>query len=337
MHILSDLSVSFWQLFVAVNSCCQFILSFHIYFFAFYLTMVFLSALMSAYMMTLASSSNVKYVNPMQGTAKDPRINAVEYGGMIPSTGTPFGMTRWTPMTAQNLIGTCPYLYSDTTFHGFLATHQPAVWMGESAEFAVTPGMGSVKTTFEDRSLKYSHVGEVSTPQYFKTVLKTQEDTSIVAELTATSRTGTMRFTFDSDVELPFVTFEATREGNVGEIFIDIENNEIRGTNPERQDSVTGPFKASDFKGYFVARFDRSLKSASSYGTSLSGVLFPDTLENTGESLAAYVQFESDVRVLNVQVGVSYISYEQARQNLENELGDAATLEETASSKGFID
>ena len=41
--------------------------------------MVFLSAVMSAYLMSLATAtSNVKYVDPMQGTAKDPRINAIE-------------------------------------------------------------------------------------------------------------------------------------------------------------------------------------------------------------------------------------------------------------------
>jgi len=256
---------------------------------------------------------------------------------MIPSTGVPFGMTRWTPMTVQNLIGTCPYLYSDDSFHGFLATHQPAVWMGESAEFTVTPGIGSVQTSFKDRALAYTHVGEISTPQYYKTILKTPIDETIVAELTATSRTGTMRFTFDSKDKdnLPFIAIETTRKGNIGEVYIDMDTNEIRGFNPERQDSVTGPFTATDFKGYFVARFDQNLQSASGYGTSLNGNLSPGTMENNGESLSAYVQFKSNVNVVNVQVGVSYISYEQARQNMENELGPVGgvTLEETAAGK----
>jgi hypothetical protein len=72
-----------------------------------------------------ATASNVKYVNPLLGTD---RPSSAEYGGMIPSTGVPFGMTRWTPYTQINVVGTCPYLFAHNVSHGFLATHQPAVW-----------------------------------------------------------------------------------------------------------------------------------------------------------------------------------------------------------------
>lgn len=30
-------------------------------------------------------------------------------------------------MTRENNISTCPYRYSDTSIHGFIGTHQPAV------------------------------------------------------------------------------------------------------------------------------------------------------------------------------------------------------------------
>lgn len=71
--------------------------------------------------------NNVDYVNPLLGTAG--AIDIGGYGGMIPSTAVPFAMTRWTAMTQENFVSGCPYIYWQTTFYGFLATHQPAKWM----------------------------------------------------------------------------------------------------------------------------------------------------------------------------------------------------------------
>ena len=66
-------------------------------------------------------------------------------GGMIPAVAPPFAMTRWTPQTRQHCmhavlrlnrcaeladVSMCPYNQTDTMFHGFLGTHQPAIWMG---------------------------------------------------------------------------------------------------------------------------------------------------------------------------------------------------------------
>lgn len=87
------------------------------------LSLCFLIALV----ITPAWASNVQYVDPLIGTEpkKDRDYN---YGGMIPSTAPPFAMTRWTPMTQENFVSSCPYDYRASNFNGFLATHQPAVW-----------------------------------------------------------------------------------------------------------------------------------------------------------------------------------------------------------------
>ena len=275
-----------------------------------------------------ASGSNVQYVNPFIGT-EQPITNQGNYGGMIPSTGTPFAMTRWTPMTQENIVGSCPYEYTSKEFHGFLGTHQPAVWMGESAEVAVTAGTGDVKTSFKDRTLAYSHEGEISSPHYYRVQLQTPTLTNIVAELTATSRASSMRFTFDAaDSGNRFVVIQATRGGIYGEIQVDAANREIYGYNPERQDSVLGPFKAADFKGYFVAKFDQDF---SGFGVANGATLSPNSEKGSGVELSAYVQFgNANINSVGLRVGVSYISYEQARQNLYNEIPDGVTLEDTA-------
>ena len=141
-------------------------------------------------------------------------------------------------MTRENTVGTCPYIYSDEVFYGFMATHQPAQWMGESGEIVVCPGLGEVKTSFSRRGLSFSHDNEVTTPSYYQTKLYSLDDKScddeITAEITSTSRASSMRFTYDSTTSA-YVTVQVTRKHINGEVFIDVDNQEVSGYNPERQ------------------------------------------------------------------------------------------------------
>lgn len=85
-----------------------------------------------------ANAGVLKYVNPKIGTlGYSPNGN----GCMVPSVAPPFGMTRWVPQTRENYISQVPYSDGDTHVHGFQATHQPAIWMGESGQVVLCPGV----------------------------------------------------------------------------------------------------------------------------------------------------------------------------------------------------
>jgi putative alpha-1,2-mannosidase len=198
--------------------------------------------------------------------------------------------------------------------------------MGESAQVAVSAGSGDVMTAFEDRGLPYSHSDEVTKPQYYKTVLNAKDSSKIVAELSSTSRASTMRFSFAAESN-PYVAVHITTDSISGEVNIDPSRREITGWNPERQDSVLGPTKAEDFKGYFVVVFDQDF---SSFGTANGAAQNAGAVSGEGTELSAYVRFNSDVKVVNARVGVSFISIDQARINLETELPSGQTLEATA-------
>jgi putative alpha-1,2-mannosidase len=273
--------------------------------------------------LTCASAGNIKYVNPIIGTDNIYPGNG-NYAGMIPTVGSPFAFTRWTPMTYENDVGTCPYFYQDDIFRGFLGTHQPAQWMGESAEIAVCPGTGLVKPTYSERGLKFSHEDEVSSPHYYMSTLST-ETGQIIAEATAVSRSCALRFTF-KDEEVPYIIIQATRDSIDGEITIDPLNREIYGWNPERQDSVLGPSPAQNFKGYFVAQFDTDFLS---WGVANGATLEEDAIHGTGSSLSGYVRLPPRIKA-NVRVGISYISYDLARESLKREAPLEKNLEEIA-------
>jgi len=106
---------------------------------------------------------------------------------MIPSTAPPFAMTRWVAQTRQNYVSMPPYNYTDTSIHGFQGTHQPAIWMGESATVVVVPGAGQVRDLFEQRGMAFSHDTEVVSASYYSVELAT-EDGPILAEQTASKK-----------------------------------------------------------------------------------------------------------------------------------------------------
>ncbi|KAI8577786.1 hypothetical protein K450DRAFT_249990 [Umbelopsis ramanniana AG] len=245
---------------------------------------------------------------------------------MIPSTAPPFAMTRWSAMTRINNVSTCPYRYSDTAIHGFIGTHQPAIWMGEFGQVVVAPGVGDVKTNFADRGLPFTHDQETATPYYYKVTMHAETGQTITAETTATSRVGSMRFSFNSRSS-SHVIVDATRETIEGEITISPNQREIFGRNPERQDYKLGPFKANNFNGYFVARFDQPF---SSWGTITNGKMHENKTTMISSGLSAYVIFPEKTDQVNVRVGTSFISIEQARKNLDTEIPDGTTLEETS-------
>jgi len=126
-----------------------------------------------------------------------------------------------------------------------------------------------------------------------------------------------MRFTFPKG-DHGSVLVEATRAGVVGYVAVDASRKEIIGYNPDRMDAHLSNLKLPNFKGYFVARFRQSFRGQGVY----QGVLpVADRTEVTGDAVGAFAQFDTQADpVVEVQVGTSFISIEQARANLNAEL-----------------
>ena len=100
------------------------------------------------------------------------------------------------------------------------------------------------------------------------------------------------------------------------------------GANPERQDFLIDPHHgATRWSGYFVARFDRGFAS---WGIAHNGTIREGAGSGEGALLSGFVRFEEGTREVEVRVGVSFISVEQARANLDREIPDGVGLEETA-------
>lgn len=83
---------------------------------------------------------------------------------------------------------------------------------------------------------------------------------------------------------------------------------------------------AKNFKGYFVARFSEPLVSG---GISRQGKL-ESALSGDGTELSSWATFAAGTGSVDVRVGVSFISVEQARRNLDLEIPSTQTLAQTS-------
>jgi predicted alpha-1,2-mannosidase len=122
------------------------------------------------------------------------------------------------------------------------------------------------------------------------------------------------------------VFIQASRRNWTGEVHVDVKNNEVYGYNTERQDYLLGPDKASSFKGYFVSRFSEPFNE---YGVTNGRFMMNNATHRHGNFTGAYVKFSNVTSRVEVRTGISYISIEQARKNLDIQAPDGHTFEDT--------
>ena len=78
-----------------------------------------------------------------------------------------------------------------------------------------------------------------------------------------------------------------------------------------------------------MSRFSEPFASA---GVTNGNVTLEGQSDQTGKATGAFVKFDSDVKVVEVRTGISYVSVEQARRNLDFETPDDATFEDTVEN-----
>jgi predicted alpha-1,2-mannosidase len=248
---------------------------------------------------------DVAWVNTLVGTQK----SSIGYGGTMPFVTPPFGMTDWTAQTRQNKVSVTSYNYDDARISGFIGTHQPAIWMGDYGYVTLMPQVGDLRTSPDARAMAFDHAHETARPDYYAVTLGAGSTQSIQAELTATTRCALFRLHFPASGAAR-VLVEASRPGIAGYASVNVRTHEITGYNPDRMDRDLGPDKLPNFKGYFVVEFDQVPASMATYG-----------MENAHAqtSRGAHVEFKQGSTV-EVRVGMSFQSINQARANLRTEL-----------------
>ena len=276
----------------------------------------------------------VEYVNTLIGTPYAGFAEEIHGGGTLPAVGLPYAMTNFQPQSCENNMGHNAYKYEDKTIMGFLASHQPTVWMGDYGYVSVMPQVGALKLLPADRALPFDHKDEIARPYYYSVLLDAGKQQKIKGEIAAASRAALFQFTFPAAEQARFIiqginlNRELTDPSNdyedrikklKGYIKIDVKNNEVTGYNPDRMSAQIGP-DLPNFKGYFIIQCDKNI---SSFGTWDNATNSPASAEQFGTRMGAYINFKTKSgEKVKVRIATSFISLEQARENLKKEVPD---------------
>ena len=242
----------------------------------------------------------VDYVNTLMGT--DSKF-LLSNGNTYPAVALPWGMNFWTPQTGRMGDGWA-YTYASDKIRGFKQTHQPSPWINDYGQFSIMPVTGGMKIGEDERASWFSHKAETATPYYYQVYLA---DHDVVAEMSPTERCAAFRFTFPESEE-SYVVIDAFDNGSHVEVLPD--GRTVVGYTTKNSGGVP-----EGFKNYFVVQFDEPFASSAVWSDS---VVAKGRTALTGDHVGAIVGFRTERGdKVNVKVASSFISPEQALQNLK--------------------
>ncbi|SFF82888.1 GH92 family glycosyl hydrolase [Prevotella sp. KH2C16] len=250
-----------------------------------------------------AATDPVDYVSTLVGS--DSKF-ALSTGNTYPAIAMPWGMNFWVPQTGKNGDG-WQYTYSANKIRGFKQTHQPSPWINDYGVFSLMPETGAPVFDEDRRESWFSHKAEVATPYYYKVYLA---DYDVVTEVAPTDRAAIFRITYPES-EHSYLVLDAYHHGSYVKIIP--EENKIIGYTTFNHGGVP-----DNFKNYFVLVFDKPFTYTATVNDS---VINRRSLETGNEHAGGIVGFKTRRgEQVHVRVASSFISYEQAEQNL-TELG----------------
>lgn len=268
----------------------------------------------------LRAQGPVEHVDTRQGTHSWFELSR---GNTYPTTAMPWGMNFWTPQTGMNRSGWI-YKYGEQEIRGFRQTHQCSPWANDYAAFSLMPVAGELKVSQTERAAGFSHFRETAKPHYYGVEL----DNGIKAEMSPTERGVFMRYAFPKG-KASYIVVDANNSGSMVKI-IPSQNKIVGYCKNVANDPRTG-----NFANYFVIEFDKPFKAHGTWNVPRAQrgsrqvsepVIEAGSLDAQDDYVGAYVEFAKGAKV-NVKVASSFISLEQAEENLKQELGDAKSLE----------
>jgi len=270
------------------------------------------------------------YVNPFIGTSN--------FGATFPGPIAPRGMASISPFNVagpQNLPLekdsrwlSNPYVHENTFLTGFSQVNLSGVGCPELGVILLMPTTGVAETSHLKYGSTYSN--EIAKTAYYSTNI---DKYNIKAEFTTTKRVGVSKITFpkgESNILLNLGLGLTNEQGAMVKV---ISSTEVEGMRSVGSFCYNSPEAA--YPVYFVAKFS---KPADNFGVwkkpaTYNGVeaqwmgyngktRMMDSAKKmvVGDSIGTYFSYKFDkIETIEVKIGVSYVSIENARENLNKE------------------
>jgi len=267
----------------------------------------------------------ISYVDPFIGTTG----NKWTAGGKVfPGAVLPFGMIAWSPDTESHSYSG-GYDYKDKKIRHFSVNHFSGTSLATAQQIPIMPYVGTInKSPYENTSLYYSnfsHKNEIARPGYYQVFLSS---ISTNIELTTTERTGFGKITFPKSKESQILINKngtGYKTGLTDANVTMISDTELSGFSEQ--------FIVGKEKVFFYIVFDRPFKSINTWKADL---IFPNSRSVSGTQSGAFVTFDTSKKtIIQMKIGISYVSSENAKENLitENPSWDFDDIKISAQKK----
>jgi predicted alpha-1,2-mannosidase len=250
--------------------------------------------LLAATFSVMAQKPLATYVNPFLGTA--PLTNPADIGftppwrvwaGLVfPGASLPNAMVQLTPITKFG--SGAGYEYENTVIQAFAHTCK-GHW--NLCNIPILPATGDINS--DDFGSTFNHTNESAHPGYYQVFLERYD---INAELTSTLRCGYHKYTYKAGKNKKLV------------VNLAVSNERIRDWKlAQAGDNAFEGYQTASEKVYFYAIASQKIKTIQSQ-------------QNTGKEISVVNFADSDNAVLEIRIGLSFVSTENAKMNLEKEL-----------------
>ena len=263
-------------------------------------------------------------VDPFVGTGGIPWM----CGMLSPAACAPFGCVRVGPDTcalggvASVKTNTSGYYYEHRHILGFSSGRLSGTGARDYGMFRVTPAVGR-NCVPQPKACAFSHDSETAHPGYYAVELP---GAACLCEMTATTHTSVQRYTFRSDktAGLYLDASSGLPAGSVNEASVTVDPAAcsltaqalLRGVFSERYDGL---------RVWTYAEWDAPVQSVT-VRTGTGGA--SDTLHAEGKGVGALLTFgDLSDRAVELRMGISFVSAENAKENLRAET-DGLTFEE---------
>lgn len=298
----------------------------------------------------------VEYVNPFIGTQGV--YNHRQASNVVPGAVLPHGMFNFGPEHAytEDLlkesermrkqvvddkaripVGPGGYNYGASRIKGFSFTRLSGTGcLGASGDIPVLPFTADIKhspdTDLLDAyySAGFNHKNETATPGYYQV----QMDNGVNVELATTTRTGMARFTFDTPENAKLLFRSSYSQLGSGNAYtkVDQEKGEISGyVTSGNFCGYLGEYNRRDYYTlHFIAKVDVPISGSGSWendkvtkqsNTAKGGMGYGENgIPKLGKGSGVWIDLDlSQQKTVTMKVGISYVSLDNARDNLNKE------------------
>lgn len=266
----------------------------------------------------------------------DPFIGTTNYGTTNPGAVCPQGMMSVTPFNVMgNVEGnkdkdsrwwSTPYEHTNHFFTGYSHVNLSGVGCPELGSLLLMPTAGPLEVDYMHYGSQYKD--EQANPGYYSNFLTKY---GIKTEVSATLRTGRARFTFPKGESHILLNLGEglTNESGATVRFVndcEIEGSKLLGTfcyNPQAVFPiyfVMRIHKATEERGYWKKMRPMTVEAQWDATAGTRKIYTSYTKEMSGDDIGVWFSFHTeDNESVEVSIGVSFVSIDNARENLEAE------------------